>query len=148
MAYSELEQESTDLDIYFEDENKFVHLASGGGRLPTQIADLDTANENFIRQLNDENSIFDFEINPNLKNLLELDDNGLELYLNDFVRNAKRGFHSYDKTNLGMFEDSTFHLVAKPIFKKDIKELYSRIPNLNSILLPSDFKEFDLNKFM
>lgn len=144
MPYSKFELASTDLDLYFKDSQKNIHIASGGGDVPQQISVLDQEIEVFSRIVQDLEFNWEVEINPNLNELLGLNRNGLELYLNDFVLNAKKGFYSYDKTILSSFEDGTFHLVAKPIRNGRIEPAFLNIPKIELITLSTEFVTFDL----
>lgn len=147
MAYSEFELRTTDLDIYFEDSNKYIHIASAGGSLPNQLVNLDDENELFKESLNyDESNNFEILINPNLIELLQLDNEGLELYTEDFARNARMGFYSYDKTNLGDFDDNQFHLVARPVSNNTSDLIFENVPQITNVNLPIDFVVFSLLK--
>ena len=146
MAYTELEQNTIDLDLYLEDVEKSIHIASGGGRIPERIAQSDIAIEEFKDNLNDINESNEILINPNLQELLNLNtDEALELYLRDFVKRARQGFYSYDKTYVGEFDDFTFHLVAKPKKKSKIEVKHSLL-KLDSIM-PEEFTTFKLDEY-
>ena len=58
---------------------------------------------------------------------------------------ARRGFYSYDKTVLESFEDPNFHLVARPVDKKEreISDITKSLITLK-VDLPIDFKPFNL----
>lgn len=147
MAYSELEQITYDLDLFLRDERKMIHIASGGGKIPKAIANLDSIIEQSSIVFDGLQEISEVEINPNLNELLNLTNSvEIENYLSDFLTKARKGFYTYDKTNIGDFEDMTFHLVAKPsnsiITNSDIE-----LANLESIL-PETFKPFDLSSLI
>ena len=116
MAYTLEQQFSRDLDWYFKDgNNNLIHVASAGGRLPKPIEE----NDNLIDLLHSQilNLPFQFEvtINPNLEKFVSFETREeRELYLADFTEMAKRGLISLDKTKLGIFEDTTYHIVAYP----------------------------------
>ena len=145
MGYSKFEQETTDLDLYFRDSEKDVHIASGGGRIPEAINLLEQQIESFKDNWLIIEEEYEIEINPNLKELLNLSKDGYEFYIGDFEKNAKKGFYSYDKTNLGNLEDSTFHLVAKPKFRGGTEMRAIGLPQISSANLPSEFKVFNIN---
>jgi hypothetical protein len=151
MPYSQIEQMSRDLDIFFTDSKKIIHLASGGGVLPEKLTNTDEYNElvlsDLIRYNGSAYSDFEIEINPNLQELLQIEENDLNYYLKYFIEMAKHGFYSYDKTKLGNFDDYTFHLVAKPKenrFKRDYK--WSLVHS--KLEFPEDFNPFNLNNFI
>jgi hypothetical protein len=146
MAYSRIEQETRDLDLFFRDRTKLVHIATAGGRIPEVLAESDRQNEDFAQSIEAVKSIFEIEVNPNLREILGLSDNGLEGYLRDFVDMAKRGFYSYDKTKIGNFDDGTFHLVARPKGNHRFN-LENALPNfVVEVELPVDFDTFNLFK--
>ena len=144
MAYTLIEQQSRDLDIFLRDKGKIIHIASAGGRLPNILANSDLTSEDFFERLDSYEPIFEVEINGNIGELLGIQEAGLDNYLEDFRLMARRGFYSYDKTRIGNFDDRFFHLVAYPKFG-DTKFIYREddliISNKN---FPTDFKSFDL----
>lgn len=145
MAYTLIEQETRDLDIFFKDNSKLIHLASAGGQIPNRLSENDIQNEEFAAQISEIEESFEIEINQNLSEFVNIPENGQERYLRDFVSMAKRGFYSYDKTRLGKFEDPFFHLVARPI-KKENKILITKTEKLMKIgtELPTEFISFNL----
>ncbi|HUH52068.1 MAG TPA: hypothetical protein VLZ11_08210 [Flavobacterium sp.] len=147
MAYSEIEQSTLDLDLFLKDKNKHIHIASGGGKIPNRLANSDNVIEKFKSLVINLEDNFEIDINPELTQILNLEENGIQSYLNDFVKYAKQGFYSYDKTKLGDFDDMTFHLVAKPRngrlkLVKDFDILYSEN------ILPESFQTFKLNEYI
>lgn len=151
MAYSIIELNSLDLDIFFQDGSKIIHLASAGGLLPERLLNSDSYNENVLNIISNFNPEFEFEVNPNLIEILGINQDNLENYIGSFVEMAKRGFYSYDKSRLGDFEDLTFHLVARP--KSPLKPhiLFGRYDILEKVItstsdLPFDFKSFNLSE--
>lgn len=152
MAYSEIEQITRDLDIFFSDNKKLIHLASGGGRLPNVLAATDSANEQIIESISGIFSEFEIDINPGLIQLLGLNEDGLNNYLVSFVEMAKKGFYTYDKTNIDEKDDMTFHLVAKPTSKISLSSLYEKyqIKHITDIqqTLPEDFITFNLSQLV
>lgn len=145
MAYSIIEQATKDLDIFFKDKFKLIHIASAGGNIPNQLADNDYLNEDFASTITILEESYEFEVNPNLTELLNLNDTGLDLYLIDFVFMAKRGFYSYDKTNLGDFSNPMFHLAARPIMPDNTEAIINSEMLLKiGIDLPTHFDTFNL----
>ena len=142
MAYSQIEQETLDLDIFLKDSNKYVHIATGGGQIPDNLALLDASSQEF-KDLKLDN-IFnesEIEVNPLLREILNIEE--LENYLEDFIKYAKLGFYSYDKTNIGDFKNFNFHLVAKPKQGNNSKISYKGIKELN-VEFPDNFQVFNL----
>ena len=145
MAYSSIEQETRDLDIFFKDSSKLIHIATAGGQIPNQLADNDKQNEEFASEISTFDETFEVEVNQNLAEFVNIPDNGIERYLRDFILMASRGFYSYDKTKLGNFEDPFFHLVARPK-KTENQLLTANTENLLSIKteLTTEFVSFNL----
>ncbi|WP_218374732.1 hypothetical protein [Chitinophaga sp. sic0106] len=139
--------QTRDLDIFFTDLQKPIHIASAGGILPPILADIDLSNEAFISlQLPLITESFEVEINPNLTRLKDISVNNLQNYLNDFVRMAKCGFYSYDKTYPGNCDNPIFHLVARP---KNIPSSVNNDPLLATLAtinttIPASFEPFNL----
>ena len=147
MAYLVIEQETLDLDLYLNDPKKRIHIASGGGRIPNRIAEFDSVIEEFKETVEEMSEVEEIEVNPNLIELLNLNENSLQTYLESFLDKARKGFYSYDKTKLENKQDYTFHLVAKP--KDDQTFQASNNDNLPKIdkVLPTDFKPFILKEY-
>jgi hypothetical protein len=120
MAYTIEQQYSRDIDWYFKDRNdSLIHVASGGGRLPPAIEESD----DFINALHSAimglPAVYEIVVNPILEQFVQFETTeSRDFYLTDFVEMAKRGLISVDKTILGNFEDTMYHVVAHP---KDIK---------------------------
>ena len=114
MAYSIEQQHSRDIDWYFKDGNgNLIHVASAGGRLPKIIEENDELMDIIHSQILDLPTQFEESINPNLGQFVSFNSNeARELYLEDFVNMARKGIISIDKTKLGNFEDTTYHIVA------------------------------------
>lgn len=155
MAYSLLEQHSRDLDIFLSDGSKLIHIASAGGSLPKSILNSDVYNDNILSSISqiDSNSNFEVDINPNLSEILDLNENGIENYVKSFVDMARKGFSSYDKTRIGNFEDQTFHLVAKPSSPTNpniLFENYELNENLiiSNLSFPNDYQIFNLSEYV
>lgn len=152
MAYSLIEQHSRDLDIFLKDSIKFIHFASAGGLLPERTINSDEYNNLIVEAISKDKSELEVEINPNLIELLGLNQDGLTRYLGSFVEMAKKGFYSYDKSKLGNFEDQTFHLVAKP--KQPTKNLlYEKYKILDKVItsqtdFPTEFITFNISEYI
>ena len=155
MAYSLLEQHSRDLDIFLSDRSKLIHIASAGGSLPKTVLDSDVYNDNILTSLSqiDSNLSFEVDINPNLVEILDLNENEIENYIKSFVEMASKGFYSYDKTRICNFEDQTFHLVAKPSSPTNPNILFENYElNENLIIsilsFPNDYQLFNLSEYV
>jgi hypothetical protein len=61
----------------------------------------------------------------------------MQKYLSDFTVFSQRGFFAFDKTNLTVEDDDSYHLVLKPLVKFDIQntniKLFFQIPIIQSI---------------
>lgn len=117
MPYPIASQLTKDIDFFIMDakQNK-LHFASAGGILPEMIALKYSANRRIHKSVIQLEELFEVEINPNLSNILDFpNDEMRDIYLRDFIFYAKRGFHSFDRTYLGDFNDTRYHLVASPI---------------------------------
>ncbi|AQW92100.1 hypothetical protein [Elizabethkingia anophelis] len=152
MAYSLIEQHSRDLDIFLRDSNKFIHFASAGGLLPEQAINSDEYNNLIIEAISSDTSEFEIDINPNLIELLGLNQDSLTTYLESFIEMARKGFFSYDKSKLGDFEDQTFHLVARP--RQPITDLLHKKYNILDRVIttqtdfPTEFEPFNISEFL
>lgn len=152
MAYSLIEQHSRDLDIFLRDSNKLIHFASGGGLLPERAINSDEYNNLIIAEISRDQSEFEIEINPNLSELLNLNQENLGRYLVSFIEMARKGFFTYDKSKLGNFEDPTFHLVAKPI-RPEPNALFEKYNIFDKIInprtdFPTEFGPFNISQYL
>lgn len=123
--YTEIEQQTLDIDWFFTDENHIGFVASGAGKLPETVAQSSENNEKLISYFRNLPEISDVVINPELDSLLvKIFGNGAdERYLQDFVTMTKKGLYSFDKTNLNNFLDPHYHLVTSPKTPLRLKEL-------------------------
>ncbi len=144
MAYSEFEQITLDLNLFLKDKSKIIHIASGGGKLPYSLIEEDERNERFETEFEEISFSSKIEINPQLLKILNLKEEELEDYLEDFIRYARKGFYTYDKTHLDEFDDMTFHLVAKPL---ETQNLFFDIYTIKNEL-PTTYEPFTLTKYI
>ncbi|WP_123911571.1 hypothetical protein [Chryseobacterium sp. G0162] len=123
--YTEIEQQTLDIDWFFTDGNHIGFVASGAGKLPETVAQSSENNEKLISYFRDLPEISDVVINSELDSLLvKIFGSGAnERYLQDFVSMTKKGLYSFDKTNLNNFLDPHYHLVASPKTPLKLKEL-------------------------
>ncbi|CAI9675549.1 MULTISPECIES: hypothetical protein [Elizabethkingia] len=145
MAYSVIEQRTLDLNIFFKDDKKIIHLASAGGDLPINLLNSDEYNETFFEELIQLEPIFEIQINPNLIEILGNDENqiNIEQYIYDFAEIAKRGIFSYDKTFLSNPESKKYHLVAMPLNPDKLNISSEKLIKINQIISTS----FEIQNF-
>lgn len=148
MRYTEEMQSTLDIDWFAIDEHHAIaHFASGGGILPESIASAKEDNETLARFFRNLPVISDeFEVAPSVseqlgsKNLPEQ-----QRYLEDFIRMSQKGFFSYDKSGLGDFMNSEYHLVIIPKIKLDFKKLPLEIRSiLEKTRVVGSFSEKDI----
>ncbi|WP_390456100.1 hypothetical protein, partial [Chryseobacterium sp. Alg-005] len=124
--YTEIEQQTLDIDWFFTDNEDIAFVASAGGKLPETIAKLDKDNglSKYFRDLSEVSEVI---INPSLEFIIQkVDDN----YLSDFLSMAKKGLYTFDKTILNNFSDTSYHLVASPKTPLKMKDLPENILKL------------------
>lgn len=143
MAYSILEQYSRDIDFYiFNPQIGFLHFASAGGILPKIIVENDLLNDSLHNIFFELPIEYDYEINPNLREILNLSDLDFENYTRDFIQMAQRGFYSFDRTYINNRSRQEYHIVAWPKFDLGMcieHAILDRIKPLNIILNTSQF---------
>lgn len=127
IMFTEIDQEILDIDWFFTDKTEIGFVASGGGTLPNSFAKIEK-HELLVSYFRSLPEISDVILNENLNTILshEIDDN----YLNDFVFFSRRGLYAFDKTNLGMFSDTNYHLVGKPANAIKINDLPEEIKSI------------------
>lgn len=122
MEYPEDYIAAKDIDWFCVINGYYVHVASAGGVLPEVINDRDK-----LRTL--QHNVFmapdiftddDIEVNTQFLNTrfgnkpnsqVQIDN-----YLASFKAMARKGFISFDRTNLSDTKDNTYHVVCKPIY--------------------------------
>jgi len=152
---------SIDLDLFFLDDNKIIHLATAGMSLHNLNLEINPFTYSLnMREVLSYRRIFAYDINNSIErnNLTSLSD-----YTAFFELMAKRGFYSYDKVNIDDKEDYTFQLITKPKFDcKIIIDSSVELGNLDSsrsieynldflkskTVFPEDYSEFDLRNFI
>lgn len=122
--YTEIEQQTLDIDWFFTDDNEIAFVASAGGKLPKAIAELGDENGLLSSYFRNLPNISEVVINPQLEDILQNVD---EKYLSDFINMSKKGLYSFDKTVLNDFSDYSYHLVAKPIAPITLNDLSANI---------------------
>lgn len=104
--YTEIEQETLDMDWFFTDGEHIGFVASAGGKLPDSVSILDKENRlsAYFRSL------------PEISEAIIDSTLGKEefIYLMDFLNMSKKGLYSFDKTILNDSSDTNYRLVASP----------------------------------
>lgn len=134
-----------DIDYFFYDDEKLIHIASGGlypfGILKEIVPENYLIIKNIIRLRRRFNIIENEDIQRD--NL-----NTLEEYKSFFNLMASRGFYSYDKVNIDNPECYNFQLIANPIYNTNIQidnyKIHSQ-ENSNTEIKTWNY-EFGLNK--
>ncbi|MDV7699182.1 hypothetical protein N6B72_19865 [Chryseobacterium soli] len=127
--YTEIEQQTLDIDWFFTDGKYIEFTASGEGKLPESVARSSENNEKLVSYFRNLSEVI---VNPKLNDLLIgiFGTGADERYLNDFVSMTKKGFYSFDKTNLNNFLDYDYHLVTSPMNPLTINDLPQDILNI------------------
>ena len=135
--YTESEIHTRDIDCFCAINGIYVHVASAGGNIPNFINNYSVLrpSQRAAEALVDINT--DDEIHINEAFLRGMNVN-LEHYLPSFVRMAKKGFYSFDRTNVDNPEDDHYHLVAWPTHSVSNVE---NIPVVNTVGLDFDNPE-------
>lgn len=135
--YTESEIHTRDIDWFCAINGIYVHVASAGGNIPNFIDNYSVLrpSQRAAEALVDINT--DDEIHINEAFLRGMNVN-LEHYLPSFVRMAKKGFYSFDRTNVDNPEDDHYHLVAWPTHSVSNVE---NIPVVNTVGLDFDNPE-------
>lgn len=135
--YTESEIYTRDIDWFCAINGVYVHVASAGGDIPNFINDFGVLRpgQRAAEALEDINT--DDEVHINEAFLRGMNVN-LEHYLPSFIRMAKKGFYSFDRTNVDNPEDDHYHLVAWPSHPVNNVE---NIPEINSGRLDFDNPE-------
>jgi hypothetical protein len=136
---TEIEQETSDINWFFVSGNKIGLVASGAGKLPDSVANLDQKLELLWTYFKDLPETSEVIINPKLgviKSTVVTND-----YLNDFTNMAKRGLYTFDKAIVNHFGDTSYHSVAKPVRPLLLDALPEKIFNLiNKTLYEGDIE--------
>jgi hypothetical protein len=138
MAFTIIEQYSRDIDYYvFHRKLGLLHFASAGGRLPRIIESNDELMTAIHGEVIESPNRFEYELNPNLQRILNIESDQVESYSREFIEMAKRGLLSFDRTYINDPEDQTYHLVAWPKEAREdpflFFEVISRLENNNLI---------------
>ena len=125
--FTEIEQQTLDIDWFFTDQINIAFAASGGGKLPSSFTKIQK-NEMLVLYFRSLPEISEVIINKDLINILphKID----KEYLADFVFMSKKGLYSFDKTNVGNFSDTNYHLVCKPTNPLKLQDLSTEIKEI------------------
>lgn len=148
--YSEIEQQTLDIDWFVTDSENVGFVASAGGKLPETILELGDQNgmlSNYFRNLSE---ISEAVINPRLNEILQTPTD--KAYLSDFVNMAKKGLYSFDKKVLNNFSDPHYHLVASPKkplklkdLPQDVLDILLKTQSLNSLETAQKINVLEIN---
>ena len=117
MKYDEAYIHSKDIDWFCIIGDVFCHVASAGGMIPDVINDREKL-RSLQKRVFDSNFIFDEEdivVNePFLNQHFGNDEEARAVYLHSFMSMARKGFVSFDRTNVMDLNDQTYHIVCYP----------------------------------
>lgn len=150
-----------DIDWFCRINNIWIHAASASGELPNKVNNNKSLPriQHLVSQLPD---IFDIEqllFNEsflysrfnNSENRQEQESN----YLDSFISMAKKGFSSFDRTNLGNIFDNKYHFVVRPknefILQINFELLLEHIPSYTILevdILNQQIVDMDLPKLI
>lgn len=122
--------EGLDIDWFLIDSSELIwHFASGGGFVPDIINESIVEASKSLLMMPEISPII--VINRNLHDFVEFNTTqDYEMYVESFVKYAKRGLYSYDKSVLNDYEDPFYHLVASPTHHLRPAALPPQIRNL------------------
>ncbi len=153
MEYSESYMSSKDIDWFFKMNNRYIHVASAGGKLPVIVNDREKLrqiqyevhnlphifsteeiriNQEFISQL----------LSPQLNNDPQLYDS----YVESFINFARKGFISCDRTEIENETSNIYHIVCVPP-SFDFELQIENIPIINNPNCRLDINQTDI-KFL
>ncbi len=111
--YTESEVHTRDIDWFCAINGVYVHIASAGGRIPDLLNNRRVLRpiQRAVETLEDINTVEEVHLNEDALRRIDVN---REYYLPSFLRMARKGFYSFDRTNIGNPEDNHYHLVAWP----------------------------------
>lgn len=117
--YSEIEQQTLDIDWFFTNGEDIVFVASGGGKLPQSVVEAGghTLLVEFFNSLPD---ITGGIISDSLEEFVS---DSTKEYWEAFLPMVRKGLWAYDKTLLNSYQDTRYHLVARPFYALKFREL-------------------------
>lgn len=117
MIYEDAYIHSKDIDWFCIIGDVFCHVASAGGLIPIIINDREKL-RSLQKRVFDSDSIFDEEeivVNDDfLDQHFGNDEEARIAYMLSFMSMARKGFVSFDRTNVMDLNDQTYHIVCYP----------------------------------
>ena len=117
MKYDEAYIHSKDIDWFCIIGDVFCHVASAGGMIPDVINDREKL-RGLQKRVFDSDFIFDEDdivVNESFLNQhFGNDEEARTAYLHCFMSMARKGFVSFDRTNVIDLNDQTYHIVCYP----------------------------------
>lgn len=117
MKYDEAYIYSKDIDWFCIIGDVFCHVASAGGMIPDVINDREKL-RGLQKRVFDSDFIFDEDdivVNESFLNQhFGNDEETRTAYLHCFMSMARKGFVSFDRTNVIDLNDQTYHIVCYP----------------------------------
>lgn len=118
MRYTDAYLLNHDIDWFFIINGVYVHAATAGGRLPDQINDDERLRvlQYQVEQMPDIYTDDEIEYNDvAINNVVGINGvKGRQQYIESFTAMARKGFASFDRTNILNPDDNQYHLVCKP----------------------------------
>jgi hypothetical protein len=147
--FTQIDQQTLDIEWFFTDNHHVAFVASGGGKLPSSVAVSRDENALLVAYFNELPETSDAIINPGLHQIVSVKAD--EANLSYFVEMAKRGLFAYDRTILNNFSKTGHHLVASPSAPLNIKQLPADISTLlcKTVYrgnMPDKFDMYELNR--
>ena len=144
-----------DINYYFSDYyNRLCVVASAGGLLPEFLLLEDNQNDEFHNIVNELPERFEVQRNENVLDLIiDLKEDNLNQYFQDFESLAKKGFYVYDKIDISNIEETDYALVAYPIYDSENDSFpinpneLELIPKLNKSLISRTNNSFSKKNF-
>lgn len=163
-----------DIDWFVQIDHYYIHAASAGGIVPAVIRENVKSNEviaQAVREMPFQFEEEDIIINPYLHQILHLDEQQVlfvlsacniskendpidtyirAIYGYSFIKFARKGFVSFDKTDINDFDDPCYHWVARPSREYNSEVKLSDVPVMKKSHLKKHFscEPFDLISFI
>ncbi|UWX59035.1 hypothetical protein N0B40_11340 [Chryseobacterium oranimense] len=130
--YTEIEQQTLDIDWFFTNGKYVSFMASGGGKLPESIAKSKEDNLVLASYFRNLPEISEIIINPDLNNILmKVFGSGIdERYIEDYALMTRKGLYSFDKTHPNQFTNPNYHIVASPRNPLRLEDLPENIKDI------------------
>lgn len=135
MMYDTSYLQSKDIDWFFKCGSAYVHIASAGGYLPKEVNNREKlrAIQYKVSQLPYLFSVQKIVVNEKLINqMLNNKPKSILAYVESFVDMARRGFVSLDRTNIAEPSDNRYHIVCRPPWSIQLKEIDLELPSVDA----------------